>query len=102
MMLKSPWIITTHENRKRLHLIILPLLLHTPVLSLHSLKFLTLHLCCSIAQVVQSSGCEVPQWMLEMKKPSKNEKRRLTTQQPERGHVSHAVQHERVVKRRRK
>lgn len=56
----------------------------------------------SIAHVVQSSGCEVPQWMLELKKPSKNEKRRLTTQQPQRGHVSHAVQHEKVAKRRRK
>lgn len=56
----------------------------------------------SIAQVVQSSGQQVPQWMLDLKKPSKNEKQRLSTQQPQRGHVSRAVQHEKVEKRRRK
>lgn len=56
----------------------------------------------SIAQVVQSSGQQVPQWMLDLKKPSKNERQRMTTQQPERGHVSRAVQHEKVAKRRRK
>ncbi|XP_045104648.1 probable ATP-dependent RNA helicase DDX52 [Portunus trituberculatus] len=56
----------------------------------------------SIAHVVQSSGQQVPQWMLDLKKPTKNEKRRMTMQQPERGHVSRAVQHEKVAKRRKK
>lgn len=34
---------------------------------------LTIHVRClsSIANVMQSSGCEVPQWMLQLKKPSK-------------------------------
>ncbi|MPC37954.1 putative ATP-dependent RNA helicase DDX52 [Portunus trituberculatus] len=50
----------------------------------------------------QSSGQQVPQWMLDLKKPTKNEKRRMTMQQPERGHVSRAVQHEKVAKRRKK
>lgn len=53
----------------------------------------------SIAHVVQSSGQQVPQWMLDLKKPSKNEKRQITTK---RGHVSRAVQHEKVEKRRKK
>ncbi|KAG0710693.1 putative ATP-dependent RNA helicase DDX52 [Chionoecetes opilio] len=55
-----------------------------------------------IAQVVQSSGQQVPQWMLDLKKPGRKEKKRQTTQQPERGHVSRAVQHETVEKRRKK
>nr|XP_045588644.1 probable ATP-dependent RNA helicase DDX52 isoform X1 [Procambarus clarkii] len=56
----------------------------------------------SVAQVIQSSGQEVPSWMLELKKPRKRERKKLSTQQPERGHVSQGVLYEQLDKRRRR
>lgn len=56
----------------------------------------------SVAQVIASSGQEVPSWMLKLKKPSKNKKKILSTQHPERGHISAAVLFEKHQKRKRK
>ncbi|KAK3866697.1 hypothetical protein Pcinc_027786 [Petrolisthes cinctipes] len=56
----------------------------------------------SIAQVIQMSGQEVPQWMLDLKKPNKSEKKILATQQPDRGHLSQAVLHEQLEKKKKR
>ncbi|KAK8749160.1 hypothetical protein OTU49_015706 [Cherax quadricarinatus] len=56
----------------------------------------------SVAHVIKSSGQDVPSWMLTLKKPKKNEKKRLSTQQPKRGHVSQGVLYEQFNKRKRK
>ncbi|XP_042223885.1 probable ATP-dependent RNA helicase DDX52 isoform X1 [Homarus americanus] len=56
----------------------------------------------SVAQVIHSSGQEVPSWMLELKKLRRKEKKKLSTQQPDRGHVSQGVLYEQLNKRRQK
>lgn len=41
----------------------------------------------SIANVMRLSGCEVPAWMLELKKMSRNDRKRAETRPQRRGHV---------------
>lgn len=56
----------------------------------------------SIALVMHNSGQHVPEWMLEMKKATKNEKKKLSAKHPERGHVSQGVLYEKLQKRKMK
>ncbi|XP_042887305.1 probable ATP-dependent RNA helicase DDX52 [Penaeus japonicus] len=56
----------------------------------------------SIALVMHNSGQHVPEWMLELKKATKNEKKKLSTKHPERGHISQGVLYEKVNKRKLK
>jgi ATP-dependent RNA helicase DDX52/ROK1 len=54
----------------------------------------------SIAHVLRESGCEVPEYMLTMKKASKRARRKLENQAPHRASISSvpAYQIERVKK----
>lgn len=44
----------------------------------------------SIVNIMRNSGCEVPEWMLSLKAPSQNAKKRLRTKPVERKDVSQA------------
>ncbi|XP_027212649.2 probable ATP-dependent RNA helicase DDX52 [Penaeus vannamei] len=56
----------------------------------------------SIALVMHNSGQHVPEWMLALKKARKNEKKKLSTKHPERGHISQGVLYEKLQKRKMK
>ncbi|CAL4242277.1 unnamed protein product, partial [Meganyctiphanes norvegica] len=56
----------------------------------------------SVAVVIHESKQEVPQWMLEMKKLKKSEKKLLAKKQPRRNNVSQAVLKEKIARKRKK
>lgn len=56
----------------------------------------------NVAIVIHESKQEVPQWMLEMKKLKKSERKTLAKKQPKRNHVSQAVLKEKFAKKRKK
>lgn len=51
---------------------------------------------------MHNSGQHVPEWMLALKKARKNEKKKLSTKHPERGHISQGVLYEKLQKRKMK
>ncbi|XP_076033703.1 DExD-box helicase 52 isoform X2 [Oratosquilla oratoria] len=55
-----------------------------------------------VAQVVKNSGCEVPDWMLTLKKVTKKEKVELAKKHPDRGHVSSSIVRENYLHKRHK
>lgn len=56
----------------------------------------------STALVIHESGQEVPQWMLKLDKPLKKQKKMLATKQPDRGHLSQAVLHEELERKKKR
>ena len=62
----------------------------------------TLHVSCRIANVVVASGSEVPAWMLTLKAPNKDTKRRLAHSAPTRSPIYQRARADRQLAAHRK
>lgn len=56
----------------------------------------------SIANIMVEAGCPVPQYMLQMKKPSKKKRKKLAKRVPEREHISTAIKSDLEKKKRKR
>lgn len=70
------------------------------VLMAHSCTLKTVYKCCSIAQVLVDSGCEVPDYMLRLDKATKTERRKLASKAPKRKAISTEPAFEREKRQR--
>jgi len=55
----------------------------------------------TIAQVMRNSGCSVPDYMLHLKKPSRDDKKQLATKAPKRAGISRESKYEKQDKKKR-
>merc|ERR1712228_959959 len=55
----------------------------------------------TIAQVMRNSGCEVPDYMLHLKKPSRDDRKKLVARAPKRDGISRESKYDQQVRKKK-